>query len=215
MNKYNNGKIYKIISNQTDNIYIGSTTKELKQRYNQHRAYYKKYVAGKNVQIKSVEILKLGEPGCEIILIENYPCSSKQALLEREQFYLDKFQAICVNKNKAFRTPDQKYIDKVYSVSMHAHGFAFCRQCWLTGHFTPLLVWHKDCSTLRKIRDERKMKNKWEKIPERLLIQIRKHTYRRKICEKLILLPQTLLDEIKQRYQREKYKEDTRQHIRI
>ena len=42
MNKYNNGKIYKIIDNTNDNIYIGSTTEPiLSRRMAQHKSQYK------------------------------------------------------------------------------------------------------------------------------------------------------------------------------
>ena len=44
MNKYQNGKIYKITSKQTDDVYIGSTIQELNKRLIHHKAKYKTVV---------------------------------------------------------------------------------------------------------------------------------------------------------------------------
>ncbi len=47
-NKYQHGKIYKIISNQTNEIYIGSTIyKLLSERMRNHRSDYRKWKCGK------------------------------------------------------------------------------------------------------------------------------------------------------------------------
>ena len=43
------GKIYKIVSNQTDDIYIGSTCQKLlSTRLGKHRDDYKRWVEGKS-----------------------------------------------------------------------------------------------------------------------------------------------------------------------
>ena len=73
INKYENGKIYKICSFQTDEVYIGSTTKKyLRQRLNQHKTDYKKFKEGRTQnQITSFKILEYDD--ADIILLENYP----------------------------------------------------------------------------------------------------------------------------------------------
>ena len=44
VNKYQQGKIYKLISSETDKIYIGSTCKKyLSQRLQDHKTDYKKW----------------------------------------------------------------------------------------------------------------------------------------------------------------------------
>jgi hypothetical protein len=90
MNKYQNGKIYKLTSKQTDNIYVGSTTKPLVQRMSGHKCDYK---------CTSVEMLKYDD--CIIELIEDYPCDSKTELEKREQHYIDLYKDIIVNKHNA------------------------------------------------------------------------------------------------------------------
>lgn len=39
MPDYSKGKIYKLCSNQTDNVYIGSTTQELSFRLSDHKKH--------------------------------------------------------------------------------------------------------------------------------------------------------------------------------
>lgn len=81
-NKYARGKIYKIISNQTDNVYIGSTIQTLNKRLCQHKCDIKR---GRNNSSK--EIAKYEDVRIE--LIENYPCSSKRELEIRERYYIE------------------------------------------------------------------------------------------------------------------------------
>jgi len=98
-NKYQNGKIYKIVSDQTENVYIGSTIeKTLSNRLAGHRKSYKCWLNGKCNYCTSFEIVKLED--AKIILIENYPCQSKYELTSREQFHIENNQ-LCANKNKA------------------------------------------------------------------------------------------------------------------
>ncbi len=54
---YENGKIYKIVCNQTQQQYIGSTTLELlSQRLAKHVSNYKSHLIGKNSYISSFVI---------------------------------------------------------------------------------------------------------------------------------------------------------------
>jgi hypothetical protein len=96
------GKIYKIISDNTDMIYIGSTIlKLLCSRYANHTCNYKKYTNGiGKKQSSSFDVLKYGNN--KIILIELYPCNSKDELHAREQYYIDLNKSNCVNKLKSF-----------------------------------------------------------------------------------------------------------------
>jgi hypothetical protein len=96
MNKYKNGKIYKIISKYTDMIYIGSTVKaKLKTRLNEHR-----YSFNHNGSMDSRNMFLWDD--AEIKLIENYPCESKEQLTTREQYYMDLYPDYIVNVRKAY-----------------------------------------------------------------------------------------------------------------
>jgi hypothetical protein len=100
MVNYQNGKIYKIVSNETDMIYIGSTCKLLCQRLAQHRSTYKAYQSGKYRFVTSFKLLEIGE--CKIILLEKFPCNSREELNARERFYIENNE--CVNKVVPMRT---------------------------------------------------------------------------------------------------------------
>ena len=98
-NKYQRGKIEKIISNQTNDIYYGSSVEPyLTNRLSKHRANYKQWLSGKHNFVTSYEIVKFED--AKIILVEDFPCNTKDQLLAREQFYIDNND--CVNKRKSF-----------------------------------------------------------------------------------------------------------------
>ncbi len=90
---YKNAKIYKIIDNTNNDIYIGSTT----QKYLSSRLSGHKKDAKNNKPCISKKIINNGD--YKIVLIENYSCNSKDELLSREQYYIDNFD--CINKNRA------------------------------------------------------------------------------------------------------------------
>jgi hypothetical protein len=94
MNNYQNGKIYKIVNKQNNNMYIGSTYEKLSNRFSKHKHDFKRYTNGTFHYITSFEIFKTESP--EIILIEEYPCNSKKELCDREAYYIREFN--CVNK---------------------------------------------------------------------------------------------------------------------
>ena len=97
-NKYQRGKIYKLISNQTDDAYYGSTCEDkLTNRLAGHRRDYKCWLNGKRNYIASYEIVKFDDT--KIILVETFPCNTIYELHAREQYYIDNNE--CVNKNNA------------------------------------------------------------------------------------------------------------------
>jgi predicted GIY-YIG superfamily endonuclease len=90
MVNYENAKIYKIVCNITGKVYIGSTTKRhLSGRLTQHV-----YDAKRNINITSKQIILNGD--YDIVLIELYPCKSKDELRARERHYIETME--CVNK---------------------------------------------------------------------------------------------------------------------
>jgi len=105
INKYLNGKIYKIVCNKTNLVYIGSTVeKYLCNRLKGHRKHYNEFLNGKNHYTSSFKILENGDYYIE--LVESYPCNSKDELLVRERYYFDNIE--CVNKFKPLITDDEK-----------------------------------------------------------------------------------------------------------
>ena len=106
------GKIYKIVSDKTDKIYIGSTVKTIKKRLKEHENDYINWFNSdfnKGYYCTSFEILKYGD--YKIILLEEYPCSSHSELFQREGCYQLQNYYICVNSNICKKRPRFNKID--------------------------------------------------------------------------------------------------------
>ena len=98
MPDYQQGKIYKIECNVTGKVYIGSTCEPtLARRLTKHITDYKRYLKGTNHYITSFDVLQNGN--YDIVLIESYPCNSKDELHARERYHTNNID--CVNKIKA------------------------------------------------------------------------------------------------------------------
>ena len=113
---YENGKVYKLISDHTDKIYIGSTCQPLSKRKNQHKTNYKKYDDGKHHYITSFELFKLGN--VDIILVENYPCKSKEELHARERYWIQQNKFLHVNKVVPTRSHKEYYEENKESIAI-------------------------------------------------------------------------------------------------
>jgi len=109
VNKYNHSKIYKICSNKTDKIYIGSTTQILAKRLHEHVKRYKHYLKTNTCYITSIEIIKLED--YYIVLIEECNYNNKQQLLKREGEIIKLNINNVVNKIIAGRTKNEHYND--------------------------------------------------------------------------------------------------------
>jgi len=107
MVNYNNGKIYKIVCDDTNKVYYGSTTNTLSRRMVQHRSQ------------KRCVYNEMTNP--KICLVEDVPCERKEQLFQRERYFIENNE--CINKRIPARTPQEwrndnkdkrKIIDKRY-----------------------------------------------------------------------------------------------------
>lgn len=95
MTKYSNGKIYKLISNKTSDVYIGSCFIALCKRYAVHKNPSNECCSRKMFQVPDAIIT--------IVLIEAMPnCQSKAELKARELHYMT--ITPCINVNRPFIT---------------------------------------------------------------------------------------------------------------
>lgn len=81
MVNYENSKIYQVVNTLNDKIYIGSTCNELRVRFRQHKA------RSNQTKYKETEFytcLKENKDCFKIILLEYFPCNTKQELEKRE-----------------------------------------------------------------------------------------------------------------------------------
>jgi hypothetical protein len=97
MPDYLKGKIYLLICNITGLKYIGCSCEPiLSRRLALHVKDYKRYLKNKRVDYKfSFRILENND--YNIILLEKYPCESRDELLMRERHYIETIE--CVNKS--------------------------------------------------------------------------------------------------------------------
>ena len=97
MRDYKNGKIYKIVSYKTGRVYIGSTIQQLSSRMAGHRRNYNKYQGRKKHTLEAgtglncitpFDVIHMGD--ADIVLVETYPCNSKDELDARGRYWLEK-----------------------------------------------------------------------------------------------------------------------------
>ena len=121
-NKFYNAKIYKLIDNTNDNVYIGSCCSSLRTRLSIHKCSYeiflfkniKSYEILKNKNyIKSYEIIKNGD--YKIELLEDCNVKTKEELLEREHFYIENNE--CLNKKISDINYEQYYNDNINKIN--------------------------------------------------------------------------------------------------
>ncbi len=111
--RYKNGKIYKLVSDMTDDIYIGSCCIPLCKRLYKHKVNNEMYKEGKRKHKCSASFLfELGGE-VKIILLEEFPTDSKEKLLARERIHIENNK--CVNMNLPIVFDDEKkYRKKEY-----------------------------------------------------------------------------------------------------
>ena len=84
------GQVYKIISDQCDYVYIGSTVYPLEYRLKSHLSHYKRCKKGlikSNIRVN--EILDM-EGDIKIFLLEECVYNKKFQLHNRERYWIDK-----------------------------------------------------------------------------------------------------------------------------
>jgi len=112
MNKYENSKIYKIVNPNTDKIYIGATyQKYISYRFSGHKKDYKNFKSGKDKKHTNSTLIFDASDNIydtKIILIEKFPCNSKEELQKRE-FEIITNTKNCVNSCNGKWVYDEKY----------------------------------------------------------------------------------------------------------
>jgi hypothetical protein len=135
-NKYQKGKIYKIIPNDLtiDEPYIGSTTQLVTRRLKRHIGEYKRLKEGKVVKGTKVFTLfdKYGVDNCRVELIKYYPCLTKKELLTEEKLQI-KLHPNAINEKSPIGRADH-LVEK---------GTAHLRERYMCGCGVPSSIRHK------------------------------------------------------------------------
>jgi len=104
MERYQQGKIYAIICRKTERRYIGSTCEPtLAKRLAKHVSNFKEWVKTGKSYTTSYDIIK--DSNYYIVLLESYPCNSKDELRMCEQKHIDLCE--CVNQVKSFQSEEE------------------------------------------------------------------------------------------------------------
>ena len=109
MPDFSKAKLYKLVSNISSDVYIGSCLVDLSKRLYGHKS------KSNNTVSKSMFI---NDAIITIVLIEDYPCDNKNQLKARELHYITTIN--CINVNKPFITDvnvvngDKKEWQKLY-----------------------------------------------------------------------------------------------------
>tara|TARA_R110000823_G_scaffold41021_1_gene108285 strand:- start:1470 stop:1952 length:483 start_codon:yes stop_codon:yes gene_type:complete len=99
MVNYSNSKIYKLVNNVDNKIYIGSTCNTLRQRKGEHKRSSK--IHPERPVYKHLN--QVGWENVEIILIETHECKNKDELHKRERHFIDELKPE-LNKQLPTRT---------------------------------------------------------------------------------------------------------------
>jgi len=105
MPDYDYGKIYKIVSESSGLVYIGSTTQTLSSRMGGHRRKYKGWLKTGENYCCSYKLLEQGD--AKIDLICKFSCKNKKELCREEGKYQLKME--CINHVIAGRTKKEYY----------------------------------------------------------------------------------------------------------
>ena len=145
-NKYQQGKIYKIVCNITGEVYIGSTIEILNRRLTNHKVKPKRPCMSK-------QILDRGD--YKIELIKDYPCNSEEELKWEERKHID--NNICINKYSPIITEEEKIERK-----------SIAHKNWYNKHKQSVLDKIKEDRKNNPEKYRQRDKNKYEKNKEKL-----------------------------------------------
>jgi len=120
-NSYQNGKVYRIWSLDTNDIYVGSSSDTLSNRFCRHKSDYKKWKEGDKTRYCSSSILfdLVGVDNCKIELIKNFPCNSKAELNREEGRIMRENKDIIVNRKLAGRTQKDWFEDNKEQITQY------------------------------------------------------------------------------------------------
>ena len=131
MPDYQLAKIYKLINDIDDDEYYGSSTfPYLTDRFRCHRNCCKD-LSGRRNSILYKKMREIGVEHFKIILVEQFPCNSKEELNIREQYYLDlhkpklnEFNAVLQDNEFYKENKRKKYLEnKVEVLKKHKERY--------------------------------------------------------------------------------------------
>jgi flagellar biosynthesis GTPase FlhF len=151
VNKYIDGKIYKLVHSNSELIYIGSTTKTLMSRFASH-----KILSNSTTSRKLFEI----DGNVKIELIEAYPCSSKNELWNREKHYIELNKNVAVNIGIPLRTKKESSAEN-YKKNIETNREK--RKQYYESHKKQMIDQHKEYKEANKDKLKQYFKDRYQK----------------------------------------------------
>ncbi len=102
-------KVYKIVNDIDDKIYVGSTRNELRKRFNEHKANYYRYLRGESTKyISSYKMFDTYSIACcHIILLSEFEVENREQMMQHERRFFDKYKSCIVNINRSYVTDSE------------------------------------------------------------------------------------------------------------
>jgi hypothetical protein len=167
--------VYKIINDVDDKVYVGSTCKEyLSQRLAAHKSDFRHWQRGKIGRVTSFDLIELDD--VEIILLESYPCNSKDELTARERHWCDLNKELIVNKNRPSISCDESLQSKREDYIKNKEYYLELQKQYRENHKDELIQYRKikyncECGSLNIAKSDKSKHNKTDKHQTYLMIQ--------------------------------------------
>jgi len=84
---FTQAKVYRIVADDCNDCYIGSTTKPLSIRFSEHKSHHKRYLEGNGNDCASFGLL--ARPGARIELVDCFVCSDAPEMHAIEQNHIN------------------------------------------------------------------------------------------------------------------------------
>lgn len=147
------GKIYKIIHNQSDIVYVGSTFNTLRNRWMNHKDRYCQYKKDpKRIMSIHPYFEQHGIENFKIILIKEYEVVDRKHLESKEQLWMNKLK--CINKNSAFAIT--KLTDKLYRKKVMEENPNYNKERYLKHKDKQNDYYESNKDKIKKWRNEKK-----------------------------------------------------------
>lgn len=105
MNQEYKIRVYKIVNDDTDEIYIGSTRQSLNKRWYEHKNRFLNKVVDTSSKIL---FEKYGIDKCHIILIKEYWVENSEQQRKKERYHYDKLKAFVINPVRPHSTIEER-----------------------------------------------------------------------------------------------------------
>lgn len=106
------GRVYKIIANTGDDVYVGSTFNTLKDRMKKHRSCYAEWKKGKGGKFAVYDMFeKYGVDHCKMVLIKEYQVVAETI---RDKKHLSVYEQLWINKTNCINIQNSFQIKHLY-----------------------------------------------------------------------------------------------------